>query len=148
MPPPHHQSHSRDFCFSTRRAEGVAAFFPSTSLVIKTIQRWFGSAAQLMGAGPPRDPGWSKASKLFLRDHRDCVVCGGPATVVHHCKPFHLFPELEMDPDNWRSVCEGSVMNCHLCIGHSGDFKAWNPQFDVDSAILLKRLKERHYTRS
>jgi 5-methylcytosine-specific restriction endonuclease McrA len=49
---------------------------------------------------------------------------------VHHKKPFHLHPELELDPANLVTLCMTSSNECHLRIGHSGDFKAYNAALD------------------
>jgi hypothetical protein len=45
---------------------------------------------------------------------------------VHHVRPFHLRPELELDPDNLISLCMAEGRHCHLAVGHGGDFKAYN----------------------
>lgn len=108
----------------------------------KLADRFSGAAA-----AAPRNKDWSKKSKEFLGLNPTCVACGGVATVVHHKLPFHLYPELEMVPSNWRPMCEGDTMNCHLHIGHSGDFSAYNINVDEDAALFRKRRKERLYGR-
>lgn len=42
--------------------------------------------------------------------------------VIH---PFHLHPELELDPTNFITLCENGDknINCHLIFGHFGSFK-------------------------
>ena len=55
---------------------------------------------------------------------------------VHHRAPFHLHPELELDPKNLISLCM-SKTECHLRIGHGDFFKAWNPDVLPDAAEAL-----------
>ena len=80
-----------------------------------------------------RDPRWQAASKKYLQKNRTCICCGKKAVVTHHLKPFHLFPELEMEPSNWRAMCAP----CHLIVGHLGNFSNYNPALDEHAAILL-----------
>ncbi len=56
---------------------------------------------------------------------------------VHHMKPFHLDPPLELDPTNLISLCMGKF-ECHIRIGHGDDFKAYNPSVQVDAALCLR----------
>lgn len=72
-----------------------------------------------------RSPKWRSVEKNFLLVNQQCASCGGRYRLaVHHKKPFHLFPELELDPDNLIALCMGTS-ECHLRIGHGHDFKAY-----------------------
>lgn len=73
-----------------------------------------------------RSPKWSALRNRFLADHPACCVCGAKSTTVHHAKPFHLFPALELEESNLRSMCD----RCHLLIGHLGNFQNYNPDID------------------
>lgn len=88
----------------------------------------------VMGA-TPRSGKWAKVRAEHLRVKDKCSVCGGIKDLtVHHIKPFHLFPDLELDPTNLISLCEGNpVLNCHLFVGHLGSFKSWNPDVVKDA---------------
>jgi hypothetical protein len=57
---------------------------------------------------------------------------------VHHILPFHLNPQLELDPSNLITLCMGKL-ECHLIIGHGGDYKDYNPS--VVKHAELCRLK-------
>jgi hypothetical protein len=60
-----------------------------------------------------------------------CACCGSTKKLnVHHKKPFHLFPELELDLNNLITLCMDK--ECHLKIGHGGDFKDYNPNVEED----------------
>ena len=86
-----------------------------------------------------RDKRWAKESRQFLADNPHCVVCGTTDyCVVHHVKPFHLFPELEMDWRYWRTVCETPSHNDHFAVGHLFNWSRYNQEFDE----LAKRIKD------
>jgi len=62
---------------------------------------------------------------------------------VHHVRPVHLFPELELEPGNLVTLCEGETMNCHLFFGHLGWWKAWNPTVAVDASRMRRKMAAR-----
>lgn len=73
-------------------------------------------------------------------------MCGGKDKLeVHHIKPFHLHPELELDPSNLIVLCEsgGGGLNCHLAIGHLGSYKSFNVDVVNDSATWKKKIESR-----
>lgn len=77
----------------------------------------------------PRSPLWAKLREKFIADNSSCMACGQRDDLsVHHIRPFHLFPELELEPTNLVTLCEkgpGSI-NCHLVIGHGGNWSRYN----------------------
>jgi len=88
-------------------------------------------------SGAKRSSHWPSVRKLFLADEPECAACGGAKKLeVHHKKPFHLQPDLELDPKNLITLCEAGTggINCHLAIGHLGDFKKFNPNVEDDAA--------------
>ena len=77
---------------------------------------------------PKRSPQWHKLEKTFLESNPTCEVCGSKNKLnVHHIKPFHLHPELELDPKNLITLCMDKKES-HLRIGHGSDFKAFCSQ--------------------
>ena len=88
-------------------------------------------------ANTKRNPKFARVAKLWLKDKR-CIVCGGRTRLqAHHKFPFHLFPSLEMDERYWRPLCEGDHrLNCHLLVGHGGDFSGFNPLVDEVAGIM------------
>lgn len=86
--------------------------------------------------GTARSPHWPAARKQHLELHPACEVCGGTEKLeVHHIRPFHLHPELELDPTNFASLCEANKggVNCHLHFGHLGNFKSFNVDVLADA---------------
>ena len=82
-----------------------------------------------------RNPKWDSARDDYLKSHSICAACGSTTKLnVHHKKPFHLYPELELDPANFITLCMSN--DCHLLIGHGDDFKAYNPDVTPDAAIV------------
>ena len=97
---------------------------------------------------PSRSPQWGSVRARHLILHPLCAVCEGKENLnVHHIKPFHLHPELELDPSNLITLCESGKkgLNCHLLIGHLGNFKNVNLLSVEDAAIWNAKLKEEHF---
>jgi len=104
----------------------------------------------LQGKSPlsvSRSPHWATVRKNHLKEHGKCLVCEGDQNLnVHHIKPFHLHPDLELEPTNLVTLCESERhgINCHLLIGHLGNFKNVNPNVLADAVIWNGKLKEDH----
>jgi hypothetical protein len=81
--------------------------------------------------GAKRSACWAKARKSHLKRQPECQACGQTGSVsVHHCRSFHTRPDLECDVTNLITLCEKSDrfgFNCHLVIGHCGDWGITNP---------------------
>lgn len=93
-----------------------------------------------------RSTQWPKVRDAFLKENPKCSVCGCNTGVeVHHIKPFHLSPELELEPSNLISLCETKKygVNCHLFFGHLGNYKTENLHVLDDVKQWQKRFKER-----
>jgi hypothetical protein len=86
-----------------------------------------------------RSPKWEKVRKEFLKTKPRCEACSSHNHLeVHHIKPFHRFPELELEPKNLMTLCR----SCHLVLGHLRDFDIYNRnvRLDVDS-FMMKRIE-------
>lgn len=89
-----------------------------------------------------RSSRWETVRKHFLRTQTTCAACGIDKRLqVHHIKPFHLNPRLELDPQNLIVLCEYPSRNCHLNVGHHGNWKAENPNVVQEAALALARSK-------
>ena len=89
-----------------------------------------------VGHGMERSPKWPRVQDKHLKKFPTCAACGGIANLnVHHKKPFHLFPEHELDLNNLITLCMDK--ECHEKIGHGGNFKDYNPEVTTDSAKVL-----------
>jgi 5-methylcytosine-specific restriction protein A len=87
-----------------------------------------------VGHGLERSPKWPSVQKLHLKLEPECAACGSTKQLqVHHKKPFHLFPELELDLHNLITLCMDEK-DCHINIGHGDNFKHYNPDVTEDSA--------------
>jgi len=96
-----------------------------------------------------RHKDWPRVRREHLKSHGACAACGRTVKKeleVHHVRPVHLFPELELDPDNLITLCEG-VHDCHHRIGHSFDWHAWNPLVREDCDLQLIRIETRKTVR-
>ena len=92
---------------------------------------------------PKRSPQWTKVRNGHLVKHPACEVCGGTKSLnVHHIKAYNTNPELELDATNLITLCESGNrgINCHLLMGHVGNYKKINPRVKMDSKIWKKKL--------
>lgn len=81
-----------------------------------------------------RSSHWPKVERDFKSKNPVCAACGSKKKLnVHHVKPFHLYPQLELDENNLITLCMDRN-ECHIKLGHGGDWKAYNPNVrkDVD----------------
>jgi len=91
-----------------------------------------------------RSSHWPEMRKIWLEAHGTCAACAGTKKLeVHHIRPFHLDPSLELDPKNFITLCESGKggVNCHLAIGHLWDYKCFNPNVVADAAAWLARKR-------
>lgn len=90
---------------------------------------------------------WPTVRNQHLEKNPTCAVCGGEDNLqVHHIKPYHLHPELELDPNNLLTLCEPSSIlhiNCHLVWGHLGNWKSFNPMVPAMALAFLTQMRHR-----
>lgn len=93
-----------------------------------------------------RSSKWNDLRYSHLLKHPVCAVCGGNKKVeVHHIKPVHLFPDLELDNQNLITLCEGKkYVNCHLFFGHLGSYIRFNPDVKKDAEIFNNKLSNKY----
>jgi len=74
-----------------------------------------------------RSSRWAAVRRAHLEIEPYCAVCGSEEDLeVHHIKPFHSNPDLELAPSNLITLCGG---NCHWAVGHLGaSWRAENPE--------------------
>jgi 5-methylcytosine-specific restriction protein A len=84
--------------------------------------------------GHERSSEWSRVAKEHLRREPACVACGykGRKRQVHHIKPFHLHPQLELDPQNLITLCEARGREHHLLLGHLDEWESYNEHIRAD----------------
>jgi 5-methylcytosine-specific restriction protein A len=92
--------------------------------------------------GVARSGHWPTVRKEHLALHPTCEVCGGSGNLeVHHRRPFHLHPELELDPANLVTLCEADpLLNCHRIFGHLDNFRGWNPDVIEDAKAWKEKF--------
>lgn len=85
-----------------------------------------------------RSPEWPAVRKAHLDANPTCAACGGTANVeVHHIKPFHLFPDLELVDSNLITLCEKPGHSCHFVFGHYHDWYKYSPDVTTIVASYL-----------
>lgn len=86
--------------------------------------------------GTPRSSGWKKVRAEYIQQHPECEACGSIEKLnVHHIKPFHEHPELELDVENLITFCR----KCHFWLGHKGNWSDSNPNCREDAYKVLKK---------
>lgn len=95
--------------------------------------------------GVPRSPLWSAVRKQHLKKFPRCAVTGSTTDLeVHHIKPYHLYPELELQDSNLITLTtKFGSLNVHLWFGHLGNFQSWNENVREDSQIWMYKIIRR-----
>lgn len=102
---------------------------------------------RIQGKAPPgarRSSSWREVRTAHIKLNPECQVCGSTRKVeVHHIVPFHLAPDMELEPSNLMTLCENKRygINCHLLIGHLGNYRRINCEVCLDAMIWSHKLK-------
>lgn len=106
----------------------------------KLLKRQDYGAEVAMGHGHKRSSRWPQVEREHRLREPACVACGHKSKVqVHHIKPFHLHPDLELDPRNLITLCEARGRNHHLLLGHLGDWKSYNEHIRHDIKYYYRK---------
>lgn len=105
---------------------------------------WLYSLFEDRTFGAQRSPQWSEVRKSFLALHPTCAVCGTKggllkANEIHHKQPFHLQPQLELEPANLITLCRPH----HYLMGHLMSWSSFNTEVESDSANFLQKIINR-----
>ena len=107
------------------------------NLIKNALQRLTG---QIPKGAPRRSSKWPKVEKDHLVLHPSCALCESKKDLnVHHIKPYHLFPELELEHTNLVTLCRKH----HLLFGHFENWKSYNENVPTDAGDWNKRIKAR-----
>lgn len=91
--------------------------------------------------GAVRSSEWPLTRRIHLKVEPYCQVCRSTTSLnVHHIKPFHLFPFLELDPQNLITLCDDK---CHILFGHLGSFYSYNPSIKEDALLWRNKITQR-----
>lgn len=83
--------------------------------------------------------------RAHLRLQPVCQACGTTDNLeVHHKRPFHLHPELELQDSNLLTLCEKKGHDCHFVFGHFHNWSAYNPFVVPDVARYRGESQEAH----
>lgn len=95
---------------------------------LKHAWRVIGSLIREQKKRITRSTHWRMVERKHLAIHAHCQACGGACRLqVHHIVPFHVNPSMELWPSNLVTLCMGEF-ECHLRVGHRGNWKNSNPQ--------------------
>ena len=95
---------------------------------------WLKKQVDLYG----RSGRWATVRRQHLEREPACAACGRAKDLeVHHIRPYHERPELELDPENLVTLCADP---CHLTFGHLLNFTRSNPHVREDAAAYRRRI--------
>ena len=95
--------------------------------------------------GERRSSKWRKVRATHLEKNPKCEICGSSKKLeVHHILPFNVAPDQELVSDNLISLCQRKKygINCHLLIGHLGNFRKFNSGVVADALYWRAKLKK------
>ena len=88
-----------------------------------------------------RSPEWRNVRDEHLKKNPTCAACGSAIKLqVHHKMPFHVNPHLELDENNFITLCMDEN-ECHLEIGHGDLWKCYNPRVEQDAKRYMSSDK-------
>jgi hypothetical protein len=99
--------------------------------------------------GSRRSSLWPSVRNEHLSKWACCEICAATSKLrVHHIKPYHLFPELELEGSNLITLCESWKMglNCHLLVGHLGNYRHINPDCVRDAKYWCEKLNKKEFS--
>lgn len=115
----------------------------ANSIPAKPADQQAESVADDSGFGA-RSGKWPAVRAEFVKHNPTCAACGSANDLhVHHIKPVHTHPELELYPPNFLTLCAKH----HWLVGHDPDgprgpqkpdWKKSNPFVRRDAQMLLE----------
>lgn len=111
--------------------------------IVDGMQQKLGLGDYARNFGATRSPQWAGVRATHLKKEPNCQLCGGTKDLqVHHIRPFHIHPELELEDTNLITLCTGNnTINCHIRFGHLDNFKnKWNPDIREDCQTWKARF--------
>jgi len=92
--------------------------------------------------GHKRSPLWPSVRRAHLIMEKTCQWCGCDKSLeVHHIKPFHEEPKLELEFYNLITLCEHIGEQCHLEHGHAHNWKKSVPSVREDCEKHKKEMR-------
>jgi hypothetical protein len=85
-----------------------------------------------------RNSNWAYVRQRHLKRQPNCQWCYKTnSLIVHHIKPFHLYPELELVDANLVTLCNP----CHITFGHLGNFRLGYNSLIAQDCLSHKKNK-------
>ena len=82
-----------------------------------------------------RSSRWPALERRTKKSVGACEACGSKKGLqLHHVQPYHLRPDLELEPSNLMVFCMAVLgWECHLYLAHAGSFRGYNASIRVDA---------------
>ena len=109
-------------------------------MILQLVKDWW--RGNLLGG--MRSSRWPAVRKAFMAKNPLCAVCGTKGSLLkpneaHHCIPYSVNPDLELDPKNLIVLCRDH----HFFVGHLMNFKSFNRDVAADATIWRQKIKNR-----
>jgi 5-methylcytosine-specific restriction protein A len=125
-------------------AEALEKFCLDRGIPLAGTRAWHMDDLGMPIARGLRSGKWPAVEKAHLKMFPTCAACGTrKLNVVHHIRPFHVEPHLELVDTNLLTLCESPAHNCHLIFGHLLCWSSWNVDAVADAAAYLEKLHDR-----
>ena len=106
--------------------------------MIDRIKAFFGFFPTFGGVA--RSPLWRYVRAQHLKKYPMCAVTGRTYNLeVHHIRPYHLEPSLELDSHNLITLNR----DVHFIFGHLMNWSSYNKDIEKDARIMIKKMETR-----
>lgn len=95
-----------------------------------------------------RSGAWPRVRREHLAREPACAACGRSKELeVHHIRPYHEHPELELDDGKDGTGTDGNLVSlcaepCHFVFGHCLDWRKSNRFVREDAARYRERVRQ------
>ena len=111
--------------------------------IIEKLQNWLlilQKNREEQELGGVRSTEWPRIRASYLKGHPACAVCGTKKDIdVHHCIPYHIEPDLELNLHNLLTLCTKH----HFLFGHLQNWSSWNDRVRHDAEEWYNKIQER-----
>ena len=113
------------------------------TFLVWALNKWQNRESLKLG-GARRSSEWSRVRAEHLKREPVCAICKKSDNLsVHHKLPFSRYPDLELSPLNFITLCEAPGREHHLNYGHLGSYLSYNPEVEKDCEIWRNKIVNR-----
>ncbi len=108
------------------------------SMIVDLFKKIFNRDYRMFGS--VRSPKWSEIRNKWVKENPLCAVCSTKKDCeVHHVQPYHLHPDLELNPQNFITLCRPH----HYIFGHFMNWSSFNKDVRADAELWKQKISNR-----